>query len=354
MASGEGLGHAMATINADVNTALRLGVAYTHRVASHGSLTKKDARAVERFFGWGDGYIPRLELSRACKTYRARPSECVPCSLPGTGRAWSHGTLRRVVDIPINLTYTYYSRPRLQREYDLANFLRENWKPGTLFQMPRSICDRSPAMSRFTREVRAHFHAAYWRGREREPSNPRIDERELVIAIHARRGDFFAQRGQWFAWKRSAKRCVNLHDMCAIAAVRLRGCGSRCSSSARAVPEPGTGWRGHDVKRTRAAFLDVTGQPRDASWAAHDMISADVFLGSMSGLSTNVVDVLSRAAVIALPTHDPVRWPGQVHFDPSTGNFFDGALVNSSWIKYADRYAVHAARALLFGRVAYM
>lgn len=78
----------MATLNAEVMTALRLGLTYTHRVARYGSLVSLDFKRniglgrekgsvaglspaggrIEGFFGWGVGEIPREAVQEvACK-----------------------------------------------------------------------------------------------------------------------------------------------------------------------------------------------------------------------------------------------------------------------------------------------
>jgi hypothetical protein len=50
--STDGIGHAMAQVNAEITTALTLGITYTHRVSSFGSLTlDENSSAVEEFFG---------------------------------------------------------------------------------------------------------------------------------------------------------------------------------------------------------------------------------------------------------------------------------------------------------------
>jgi hypothetical protein len=59
---GDGLGHSLSTFNAEIATALALGLTYSHRKASFGSLTEDDPNAIEQFFGLGDGEIPRRSV----------------------------------------------------------------------------------------------------------------------------------------------------------------------------------------------------------------------------------------------------------------------------------------------------
>lgn len=377
-ASGEGLGHAMATINGDVSTALLLGVAYSHRKARHGSLTKRDEDAVERFFGWGAEQIPREKLAEVCGVKGVGKGECIPCRIQGGGR-WEMGRIKKVVEVPVNLSYTYYARPREIREKMVSEYLTRWNADDTLFQMAVEVCKRSPALSRFTSDSRAYFHRMYWNARLKEPARPRLDERELVIAVHARRGDFFIARRPMVSMRAFGRGIRTLMGV-----IRERGgIFSRMKVGiivySEGVPTNG-GWKGHDISRTHAEFLDVQGRKRDAEWvrnqlvanslhlfpagirvemrvatdtltAAHEMIAADIFFGSMSGLSTNVVASLSRAGVVALPGRDKERWEAHLGFDPDDGGFYDLKAVRNAWFHYADRYAVHAARALLFGRV---
>ena len=381
--ASEGLGHAMATINADLSAALRLNIAYTHRIGQHGSLTAFDERAVEIFFGWGDGNPTRDALSNACENTVAEraPVECVPCNLNNAsdGGTWSGGIIKNVVDLPINLTYAYYTLMPLERQSLLEKFLRENNERDTLFQMPPELCAKSPAQSYFSNEARAYFYSRYWKRRSSLPANPRLDDAELTIAVHARRGDFFIARRPMTtisAFGRAIRHIMR--------AVQSRGGPfSRMRVAvivySEGVPGGDGRWRDHDVSRMQRAFLDTAGTPRDVHWvrelvvggqpeffpaglrvemriatdtlqAAHEMIAADVFLGSLSGLSMHVVGSLSRAGIVGLPSQTRERWPGHSTYWPPTGDFHNLTALRNDWNDYADVHHVAAARALMMGR----
>lgn len=385
--ASEGLGHAMATINADVAAAIRLGIAYSHRVGAHGSLTAADPRAVERFFGWGDGVPPRDEVSAACsRTVAERtPVECVPCTLrsPGPARWQSAGrthTIERIVDLPVNLTYAFYTLTQDAREQELAAFKRRYALPNTLFQMPPTLCAKSPAQSYFANAARAYFYDRYWRRRRAAPAAPRLDDAELSIAVHARRGDFFVARRPMTtiaSFGRAVRQILR----------EVQGHGGPFAHMRVAVlvysegtPGGDGRWRDHDVSRMNRMFLDTSGTPRDVHWvrerivgrhahlfpngvrvemriatetlqAAHEMIAADVFLGSMSGLSMHVVGTLSRAGVVGLPSGSREHWPGHCTYWPPTGHFQDLAALKKSWIDYAEKHRESAIRALEAGRL---
>lgn len=379
-AGGEGLGHAMATVNADVSAALRLGVAYTHRVATHGALTRADGAAVERFFGWGDGEIPRSELLGACGQAAATSSHCLPCEARGDA-VWSRGVVSRVVNIPLSLSYGYFQKLPQHRAPEVAAFLAAHAHANTVFQMPLSLCSKSPAQSRFTNQVRRHFHRKYWQARKRHAAAPRLDDAELSIAIHARRGDFFQAR----------RPMVSIRVFGALLRAFARAVQRRGGAFARmriavlvfseGVPvtrnDTLTRWRGHDVTRTRPQFIDISGVARDETWvrnellggassrilfpaglrvelriatdtlqAAHEMIAADAFFGSLSGLSMHVVGSLGRGAVIALPATDIEQWPGHLPFDADAATFRNLSALQEAWNRYADIYEKHAQNAL--------
>ncbi len=378
--ASEGLGHAMATINADVSAALRLNLAYSHRVGQHGSLTAVDGRAVERFFGWGDGRMTRDAVSDACKTTVAQraPLECVPCKLKRSG-TWSGGVFRSVVNLPTNLTYTYYTLMPTQRQALLNRFLSKNNMPDTLFQMPPALCAKSPALSYFSNDVRAYFHSQYWRRRSRQPAHPRLDDAELTIAVHARRGDFFVAKRPMTtiaAFGRAIRHVMRV--------VHSRGGPFAKMRVAVLVYSEGTPggdgrWRDHDVSRMKRAFLDTRGIPRDVHWvrerivggqpelfpaglrvemriatetlqAAHEMIAADIFLGSLSGLSMHVVASLSRGGIVGLPSQTKERWPGHCTYWPPTGDFHNLTALRNEWNQYANAHHAAATRSLMVGR----
>lgn len=186
----------MCTVNADVSTALRLGVTYTHRVAKYGSLVgrhlvdelrgaadgggsvdilsagekvaglSEEVGRVEGFFGWGVAEVPREAVQEvACKVtgdLKGDLGRCKSC-LGGKGKG-TPGTLTvdRVVEVPMELSYKWPRTPTARANRTLERFLRENSGDNVVFHMPMAMCDKSPAYSRFDRRSRSWFYGKYW------------------------------------------------------------------------------------------------------------------------------------------------------------------------------------------------
>lgn len=376
----EGIGHAMAAINADISAAMRLNVAYSHRVGYHGSLTKSDKLAVERFFGWNDGVISRENVSEACDytVLERNISECVLCE-PGDGK-WRFGRFEQIVDLPVNLAYKHHLLDPYTREYELNRFLKRHNKSNTLFQMPPEMCDKSPVQSYFGHHSRAYFYNKYWNRRALSPATPEFYDDELTIAVHVRRGDFFLTKRPMMSMSAFGNAIRQIQ------AVVLKHGGPFARMQVGVVvysegtPDDDDRWHGHDVNNMIPEFLDITGEPRDEAWvreqivgrqkhlfpnglridmriatdtleATHEMIAADVFLGSQSGLSVEVVGTLSRAGIIALPSGYHQPWHGHCPFWPTNGLFNDVQQLRKAWAEYAEKHQAVAQQALVNARM---
>lgn len=382
----DGLGHAMSIINADVAAALRLGLAYSHRVGLHGSLTVRDTLAVERFFGWGVHALQREKVFAACADGTRRvvlADECPVCTTLEGGGRWERGTFERIVNIPLNLSYAIYHTHHTQstRAAGVDAFLRQHPLPNTIFQMPPSLCRRFPAQSFFSPATRSHFYIRYWDARKRDQVNVPLRDSELNIAIHARRGDFFRVRrpmtrvGAFAVAVRQAMEVVHANG----------GQFSRMPVVVRVYSE-GEPFNqrplsNHDVSRMSDRFLDADGVLRGPGWiretilgnyrylfryglriemriardtldSAHEMIAADMFFGSLSGLSTQVVGTLSRAGVIAVPVslNQEDKWLGHCSIVQESGKFRNITEVSHAWAEYTAFYERHASRAVLDDR----
>lgn len=452
-AVSDGLGHGMATTNAEVSTAMRLGVTYTHRVAKYGSLVGRSfghevlsqnrsshkkkytvaglsARAgrIEGFFGWGVGEIPREAVQDAACDFRNGHPPIESCKLctnadleslkrEGKGEKQSGLRIDQVVEIPMSLSYKFPHRPTAASNKSLAEFLKKHDKPYTAFHMPHEVCAKSPAYSKFFPTSRAYFFHKYWDAHARYPPRdprgslhvipsmklyrdswgatlripsvparghlPRLHEHELTIAIHARRGDFFKVRRPMVSTKVFAQVVRKLVSEI----TKQKGTFAKMPVAVHIYsegrPKLGLGEGvGHDVRRLTQDYYDADGKvldvktvtsifrdadlddlgrvfpnglkvmlhvSQDTVTSLHEMIAADVFIGSMSGMSLHLVGTLSRGAMQILPTRmeQPDEWQGQVQFNAKDGNFspVEWELVRSYWKEFASANEASARRA---------
>lgn len=427
----------MCTVNADIATALRLGLTYTHRVAKYGSLVSQqlvyelrgeskvegaiaglseEVGKVEGFFGWGVGEVPREAVQDvACPVdgdLKGDLGRCKIC-LGGKGKGDADGlVVDRVVEIPMNLSYFWPRTPTLELNRSLDLFLKQNAGPNVVFHMPRELCNRSPAYSRFDRKSRTWFFHKYWdahgrfgkMGKVRTeksvrlyreswkkslkiPGVPRRDrlerlrDHEVTIAVHARRGDFFTvgrpmvrTRDFVKVVRRVMKFVVERNDTFSRMAVAV-------IVYSEGKPKEGMGNKvGHDVTRLTRDYHDADGRVMNSSevgWmlnenedglgnvfpngvrvemrvsedtllCLHEMVAADVFVGSMSGMSLHLVGSLSRGAMVVLPARveEADEWYGHVKFEK--GGLIgerELGLMEGYWGVYAKANEASARRA---------
>lgn len=453
-AASDGLGHGMATTNADLTTAMRLGITYTHRVAKYGSLVdnrfsrqvlssnrsqdaflpriaglSRESGRIEGFFGWGVGEIPREAIQDAACGYGELASSIHVCKLCTEEKRKQvklerkPDTIRRlrvdhIVEIPMSMSYKAPYRPTKESNRTLHDFLNEHNKPYTVFHMPHKVCAKSPTYSKFLPEARAFFYHKYWaahgmysehdsRHRSRAISSfhryrdswastlripgvpprgilPRLHEHELTIAIHARRGDFF-KVGRPMVPVATFSRVLR-QVMAEIQEHNKTFARMPIAVHIYSEGNPKKGYKGdvgHDIKRLNSDFHDADGKvldvvavteifndkkqddlgivfrnrlrvvlhvSQDTVESLHEMIAADLFLGSMSGMSLHLVGSLNRGAMQLLPTRieHTDEWRGHVKFDPRTGHIGKKELkgMRRYWREYSDANEKSAKRAL--------
>ncbi|CAN8065195.1 unnamed protein product [Agarophyton chilense] len=347
--SSDGIGHSMCAVNLEYNLALQMNLTYTHRVGFYSSLSRNDRMAVEEFFGWGVGEVPRTKIQTdGCSPVGGKwpdasnKFDCHLCEQP-----LENGTLNigRIVEVPsifLNSNCPTYSWCRER----LVKFLEKNSLSNTIFQLPESTCGPQRTDANFL-STRNLFYTKYWnkhgilpwkrnndvfKGYQRYwkldlPLNPR----ELNIAVHVRRGDFLrASTGRRITKDKVFARIItrvltviedvggSLADM--PIAIHIYSEGQLKTKNAIST---------HMVELQDKRYCDQNGELRDEGWwkslilttlrddkyssgdwegrfrvrlhvsedtllSLHNMIAADVFIGSDSGMSTHLVWSISR------------------------------------------------------------
>lgn len=304
----------MSTFNADVATAHRLGLTFSHRIARYGSLVARRptqdpmppqgsiaglgilAGAVEGFFAWGVGEIPRQAVQDAyCQEKDGEGSidRCRPCI--GHPKSNGHPTLKfdRVVNIPMELSYKFPGNPTKRHWQMLEQFLKQHNQSNTIFQMPVEVCASSPTYTGFDQHSRAWFYHKYWDahavyvhgdpratrkipvsrrmyrdswkrtlhlpGVPRRPKLRRLHQHELTIAVHARRGDFFKDKRPMVSAKSFASIIREV-----VAVVKKKGgifatMPVKVNIYSEGMPVAGSWTVGHNIEHLSKTFLDSDG-----------------------------------------------------------------------------------------------
>ena len=436
--SGDGLGHAMATTNADILAALRMGLTYSHRSPHFGTLvlprgTRHDnytldppayiSSPIEHLFGWGIGEIARESIQDIiCDKSMFHPNghECRACVQEDLDQVREkrieEGTpmkidIERVVEIPNELTFAYPNVMKATKP--MQDFLAMHNESNTVFTMPVKFCHGSPTYSRFSFESRAWFFHKYWNAHSKIPINSnsnnrlqnmfrpgpndgltriprskrrgtleRFREHELTIAIHARRGDFFRVGREiisTFSFARVVRRMMheikNMDDTFSHMPVSV----SIYSEGKSKLPNHG----GHDVETMTKHYQDYNGAVQNESQVEsifrdhrldhygdvfpngldikmrisedtvqtiHEMVAADIFIGSRSGLSMNIVGSMARGAAqfMSWTDYDEKGWCCRVVFDPSSGRMDNSQvhLFHQYWKHYVMTNKASAKRAV--------
>ncbi|PXF46915.1 hypothetical protein BWQ96_03253 [Gracilariopsis chorda] len=435
--ASDGLGHNSGVMNAEIGIALRLGLTYTHRVSLYGSLTRDNPNAVENFFGWGHGQIPREFIRESfCKSSgNFSRAKCQPCEGLKSNSSFHEMKFHHLVEIPYNLTYgrmwcsrsgspLHESSNCMKQAND---FVERHNQPYTIFQMPLDTCASNPVDSFFDPVTRAYLFNQYWdRHGSRSRYSTEDDEKKssvrftkegipllratvrrrpisypehaLNIAIHARRGDFFMETRRSMVSTAAFGRTVR--DFMTIVQ-KQGGVFSRMPVIVHLYSEginvKGSKYGGHDVSGMAKSYKDSDGTDRDAGWVTkvirgiglsepevqssvnstsasrknaprlslfpgglkvqlhiatntlqslHEMIAADMFIGSASGMSMHVVATMSRG-VHLVPSFLTTYSGECCHsaFDPQNGGLHDPQSVAKFWKAFTFANEASATRA---------
>lgn len=426
-----GLGHNMATVNAEIWTALRLNLTYSHRITKYSvhSLPLKNSNSVyvdsnlskpfihagsiEQFFGWGVGEIPRERIQRLIcprSISNEKDSQCQPCNdtyfqknirhlrhtILGEGQSETHDVFEnavfdRIVELPLNLTYLYPYNPSERIIKKLNSFMKVHSEPNTVFTMPLKYCNKNFLYNSFGYKQKSFFFHKYWDSHKfgakqvdsdkfssesfkdykkrvtsenylapvgRRPALVRLRQNMINIAVHARRGDFFKDKQRVMISARTIFKVI-----CTIVQKIIRNRNDPLSKLPISIIIYSEGFslgsgvdivRSHDTRQMRKEFVDVDGKfllasdihemlLKEASkekekifgnglrvitsisdntvLSLHEMISADIFIGSDSSMSYNIVGTLSRAAFQLLRTRGKEDVNTRfVNFNQTTGD----------------------------------
>lgn len=348
--TSDGIGHSMGAINLEFNLALSMNLTYTHRVGFYSSLSRRDRFAVENFFGWGVGEVRRKRVQeQGCSPKGGRwPDEkdlyaCHVCDKPLHNGSMD---IKTVVDIPDVFLDAGCQSPEAMCWKKLHEFIQNNSLSHSIFQLPEKTCSPPKTDANLLRTKDIFFNK-YWKKHGRLPwmvtdgyteshTQQRItlNPGELNVAIHSRRGDFLnPQLGRtltndttFAAVLQEVLRVIqNTGTVFAIMpiAVHVYSEGKLLKKNALSS---------HSVELQDKNYYDHEGLARSENWwktlilsrlktiknhrpsvvrwedklrikfhisedtlsSLHNMIAADLFIGSHSGLSTHLVRSMSR------------------------------------------------------------
>lgn len=347
--SSDGIGHSMGVVNMDLNLAFRFNITYTHRVADYSSLTKNDRFAVEHFFGWGDDEVPRALIQKEGCTFSngSWPSahslyECFPCDTPRLRGALR---IKQFINIPTNLSRLCPLRSTCSEE--TGQFLKKHSQSHTIFQVPQPIC-APPLTDGSLLHTKNFFYHKYWTRHgnlvwspasfKKKLSTVRYDQSELHIAMHVRRGDILDPETRRTHDIISDITYATVLQNVLIGIRQVKSAFAKLPIVVHIYSEgkliknrvPST----HDMDVQDKLYYDSRGVVRNISWwenlvflhgqlkgreaaqlvknrlrfslhisedtlqSAHEMIAADVFIGSKSALSLHLVWSMSRGVVV--------------------------------------------------------
>jgi hypothetical protein len=296
----DGLGHGMATKNSEITTAIRLGVAYTHRAPKFGSLSLRNDQVMEDFFGWGRG-----EMSGE----RFHAENCEPTPAPREGEGIDAGTrdcnicssikestalgMERLVEVPEDLSFRQFHDTDAQ----VRELVMQNNGSHTVFQMGRRRCGSYPILVDFSRS-RPWFYHKYWAQHavaeddfktqsyalygapnaapqdEGGPvsaslaDNPlQFNDHELTIAVHVRRGDFFKATNRKMINDTTYVSIIrNVQDLVEEAGGPFAAMPTAVYIYSEGRPKVGKTFLTHIRTALTSEYLDVNGVVQDAKW----------------------------------------------------------------------------------------
>lgn len=385
IAVGDGLGHRFMMTNFELRVAHDLHVSYLHRASRYGSLTTNDPRAVDRMYGLIA--LPETRISilrRACSEFapardpcssRQRAIVCKQLRPRAKGGVFDH-----LVRVPATITECYLSSPVSKCADATSRFASAHPHPNTLFQMAPSRCSADYRLNdwehsrKFLRDAYWGFHARYGTALPRFSATEllarvtsaqnwkksralSLDATKVQIAIHVRRGDFFNYTSREIIpdhmyadvvceVKKALDKAVRA-PVQVVVNVYSEGV-SKSMKDNHIIANmqqlyldehgniKGDGhWKALIAERMRLVNGSTTGMQvrmhiaSDTIMALHDMIAADFFIGSRSGMSMAIIQLYGRG-VLLLPV-------GRGH---GVGNGRSGEHLRFAWGEGRKRAAI--------------
>lgn len=373
----DGMGHRFAIINYELLLAIHMRVGYVHRVATYGSLSPpEDPQAVERLFGWDRNLETRddIFMSSCAEVEYRSPLRCSKANnknYPICRALRPDGHFKHLVLVPPQVSdcFRMDNKTGFECREGLRTFADKYNESDTLFQMTPSLCEAEYREGNF-KLTGAWLREQYWKRhhnqtilsrdyRGRKHRTLPFEKHRLQIAVHIRRGDF-----QFYTNRQMIPDSVYADVIAAI----IRSAGDalerRVPASVAIFSEgvPAKGYRlkfNHDINKMLPFYVTEKGEkikrpsrhwkrllrPRlpysakvkmrtfiatDTITTIHAMSCADVFVGSQSGLSMQLVATLSRGLQV-LPTK-PQRSPTST-----------GMSIRYSYTKNGTARIVHSA-----------
>ena len=329
---GDGLGHRLAMVNYELHLALMLDFAYVHRGSTYGSLTREKESAVDDLFGWPtnltrENYVwPGCTVDSLSDTCEV-PSPSMYCSrlLPRT----KGGVFDQTVFIPKGLSDCLLQpRPDTEKVQTqcypfVKSFMTSYPQANTLFQMTPGRCFHQYLYTNFSLTA-DWFAEKYWqRGKLSTWS-----ELQVSVAVHIRRGDFFEYSNRILiadntyvdvVWRvKLALDEILGRDVPLTVHVYSEGFAERIKDNHDTASQKPVYVDGHGNQTKKDHFQELFAAHRrnnggslsvsmhvaeDTVQSLHDMLAADIFVGSISGLTMQVVRYIGRG-VMLLPLHE--------------------------------------------------
>lgn len=319
----DGLGHLFAVINFEHLLARLLAVRYIHRVSSYDSLTRGDPLAVDKLFGWSNIVDNRERLlNKNCVVERRPSTNCRYASdYPLCVSLKRDSEFKRLVNIPDD----NLNCDRSKRKYcdEKMKTWAGQYGSHTLFQMVPSTCHEDYRRASFD-HTRSWFRNMYWNSHGlsemldhiRKPTVHDLDEKRLQIAVHVRRGDFLNSTNREMIADKTYSDLICASKEAADD-VYESDVPTDVHIFSEGIPRNGR-LSSHDVDLMEKMYVTDEGvavEPikhwstlincegdvhvhthiaTDTVDAIHNMIAADMFIGSHSGLSAHIVDIISR------------------------------------------------------------
>lgn len=322
-----------------------LRLSYSHRISTYGSLSTTDRTAVDSLFGWSKNELSRDQLlATAClKTTFVNDT----CEIPATHVLCERVKLRKkggMFDQTVMIP-AYISDCLIQANNKAANtnndqqcaslfstFLSAYSEPNTLFQLRPTRCFREYLYTNFSR-TRDWFANKFW---QRDVSASNVDglnAKRIQVAMHVRRGDFFNYTnrvliGDGTFVDVAGRLSEALDDIIGTTVpITIHMFSEGVSLQGERVKD------NHDTSKMAAVYVDENGHIiRDESYwtqlfrthtrwkrrqhvevkthiasdtieAVKLMVRSDFFIGSISGLSVQVIRHIGRGLML-LPVHE--------------------------------------------------